>query len=219
MYGFVWYRLWARPLVPDIEAIPLEQRAYYQDHMCTTPHNPNNVDLARDVLFQLATVQSAREAMERMDAHVWQPLDRAIALLDGVREDAARTLGRGNVVEDQLVRFRALRCWLTTQRSVAAWIAGVGGYVEATTDDERSRARTLVRQMMEEELENSRRLLELLDSGVDFMAMTDQAETPLIYGDSLRESIRKRMALMETHRDDEPFIDPDYMERQAGMPA
>ena len=95
MYGFVWYRLWVRPLVPDIEAIPLEERAYYQDHMCTTPHNPNNVDLARDVLFQLATVQSAREAMERMDAHVWQPLDRAIALLSDVREEAAAIPGHG----------------------------------------------------------------------------------------------------------------------------
>ena len=58
MYGFVWYRLWVRPLVPNIEAIPLEERAYYQNHMCTTPHNPNNVDLARDVLFQLATVRT-----------------------------------------------------------------------------------------------------------------------------------------------------------------
>jgi hypothetical protein len=157
--------------------------------------------------------------MERMDAHVWAPLDRAIALLSDVREEAASSLGLGNVVEDQLVRCRALHCWLVTQRSVAAWIAGVGGYMEATTDDERSRTRTLVRQMMEEELENSRRLLELLDSGVAFMAITDRAETPLIYGENLRESIRKRIALMDAHRDDEPFIDPAYMERQAGMPA
>jgi len=72
---------------------------------------------------------------------------------------------------------------------------------------------------MEGELENSRRLLELLDSGIEFMATTDQGETPLIYGENLRDSVRKRMALMEAHRDDEPFIDPGYMERQAGFPA
>ena len=72
---------------------------------------------------------------------------------------------------------------------------------------------------MEEELENSRRLLVLLDSGVAFMATTDQGETPLMHGENLRESLRKRMDLMEAHRDDEPFIDPDYMERQAGMPV
>ena len=49
--GFVWYRLWVRPLVPNIEAIEARDRAYYQDFMCTTPHNPNNVDLSRDVLL------------------------------------------------------------------------------------------------------------------------------------------------------------------------
>jgi hypothetical protein len=51
------------------------------------------------------------------------------------------------------------------------------------------------------------------------MATTDQGETPLIYGQNLRESVLKRMALMEAHREDEPFIDPAYMERQAGRPA
>ena len=51
------------------------------------------------------------------------------------------------------------------------------------------------------------------------MATTDQGETPLIYGENLRELLEKRMALMEAHRDDEPSIDPDYMERQAGMQA
>ena len=56
MYGFVWYRLWARPFVPNIEAIPESERAYYQEFMCTTPHNPNNVDLSRDVLFHLTTL-------------------------------------------------------------------------------------------------------------------------------------------------------------------
>ncbi|MDW7681044.1 MAG: hypothetical protein SCK70_10790, partial [bacterium] len=54
-FGFTWYRLWSRPLVPNIEAIPKAERAYYEDFMCTTPHNPENVDLSRDVLFQLAT--------------------------------------------------------------------------------------------------------------------------------------------------------------------
>jgi hypothetical protein len=54
---------------------------------------------------------------------------------------------------------------------------------------------------------------------VAFMATTDQGETPLIYGENLRESLQRRMALMEAHRDDEPFIDPDYMERQAVLAA
>jgi hypothetical protein len=40
------------------------------------------------------------------------------------------------------------------------------------------------------------------------MATTDQGETPLIYGQNLRESVLKRMALMEAHRDDEPLGRP-----------
>ena len=37
----VWYRLWIRPLVPDIDAIPEAERAYYEREMLSTHHNPN----------------------------------------------------------------------------------------------------------------------------------------------------------------------------------
>jgi len=218
-YGFVWYRLWARPLVPNIEAIPLEKRAYYQDFMCTTPHNPNNVDLSRDVLFQLATVPGAERVVAAMDTHVWPPLDRSIALLAESLQQALETLGPENVIRDQWVRLRALRCWLMTQRNVAAWIAGVHGYMASGTEEEREKARDMVRELVGKELENSRDLLGVLDEGVPFMATTDHGENPLIHGENLAELLEKRMALMETHRDDEPFIDPEYMERQAGLPA
>jgi hypothetical protein len=216
MYGFVWYRLWARPLVPNIEAIPSEERAYYEDFMCTTPHNPNNVDLSRDVLFQLTTVEESRKALARMDDHVWGPLDEALGLLSGAREEASGSLGVGNVIQDQFVRLSALRCWLMTQRNVAAWVAGVCGYMEADSDSEKEELRGLVRDLISMELENSRKLLGLLDAGIGFMATTDQGETPLIHGENLRELLTKRMALMSAHREDEPFIDPDYMERNAG---
>ena len=38
--GFTWYRLWVRPFVPNIEAIPRAERAYYEDFMCTTLAQP-----------------------------------------------------------------------------------------------------------------------------------------------------------------------------------
>jgi hypothetical protein len=217
VYGFAWYRLWARPFVPNIEAIPLDERAYYQDFMCTTPHNPNNVDLSRDVLFQLTTAEKSRAVVERMDGGVWGPLDEAIELLTEAQELAAGSLGEGNVLGDLLVRLRALRCWLMTQRNVAAWVAGVCGYMEAVTDEEREACRGMVTEMVTKELENSRALLELLDSGVEFMATTDKGETPLIHGQNLKELVIRRMELMTAHRHDEPYIDPDYMERQAGI--
>ena len=219
IYGFVWYRLWARPLVPNIEAIPLRERAYYQDHMCTTPHNPNNVDLSRDVLFQLTTVADARKALERTDANVWEPLDAAIGILGEAEEEAQAALGEENVIRDQWVRLSALRCWLTTQRNVAAWVVGVPGFMEAESEEEREGCRRVLAEAVESELANSRRLMALLETGVEFMATTDQAETPLIHGGNLEELLEKRMALMEAHRNDEPYIDPEYMERKAGQPA
>ena len=93
--GFTWYRLWARPFVPNIEAIPREERAYYEDFMCTTPHNPNNVDLSRDVLFRLTTPEKSALDVERMDAGVWKPLDQAIALLESAAPKAQGVAGRG----------------------------------------------------------------------------------------------------------------------------
>jgi hypothetical protein len=59
-------------------------------------------------------------------------------------------------------------------------------------------------------------LLDLLDDDIEFMAMTDKGETPLIHGLNLKENIRKRIRLMQEHMDDEPYIDPGYIERMAG---
>jgi len=215
--GFTWYRLWVRPLVPNIEAIPPQQRAYYEDFMCTTPHNPNNVDLSRDVLFHLTTAAKSRLDVARMDAGVWPPLDRAIAVLAAAEPKAAAALGKDNVIRDQWVRLQALRCWLRTQRNVAAWIAGVYGWLEAKSAGAKSRHRAALREMMRSEVANSEALLALLDTGVEFMATTDLGETPLMHGRNLKELLRRRIALMKRHMDDEPFIDHDYMMRMAGQ--
>ena len=73
--------------------------------------------------------------------------------------------------------------------------------------------------MIAGELENSSRLSALLDSEIELLATTDQGETPLIYGQNLKELLAKRVVLMTAHRDDEPFIDPRYIERNAGRRA
>jgi hypothetical protein len=173
--------------------------------------------LSRDVLFQLATVEGCRKALDRIDANVWQPMDRAIATLEAVNERASVTLGDGNAIEDQLVRLKALRCWLMTQRNVAAWIVGVCGYMQATSDITKAECRRIVDEMIGRELENSEQLLALLSSSVEFMATTDLEETALIHGRNLKELLAKRVALMVAHRGDEPWIDPEYIERNAGQ--
>ncbi len=231
--GFTWYRLWVRPLVPNIEAIPSAERAYYEAFMCTTPHNPNNVDLGRDVLFRLITPEQGRRDVERIDANVWPPLNTAIALLDG-GAGAGRDPGGGgrprppdagrdapgscrDVMLDQLVRFEALRCWIETQRNVAAWVGAVYGWMEATGDESKAAHRRALDEVIRREIANSRALLALLDTGVEFMATTDLGETPLIHGRNLADLLQRRIALMERHADDDPFIDHDYMMRMAGQ--
>jgi hypothetical protein len=80
----------------------------------------------------------------------------------------------------------------------------------------RENYRSVIRSMMELEIDNSFMLLDLLDDEIEFMAITDKGETPLIHGLNLKENIRKRIRLMQEHLEDEPFIDPNYIEKMAG---
>lgn len=215
-YGFTWYRLWARPLVPDMEKIPKDQRAYYENFMCTTPHNPNNVDLSRDVLFHLTDPVKSKLDAERIDAHVLEPLGGAIHLLEKAWKKTKSGSTERDVLYDQWIRIKALKCWMTTQRNIAAWITTVYGYMNARSEKVKSSEKKNIQDLIRLEIDNSHVLCELLNSGVEFMAMTDQGETPLIYGKNLRELLKVRISLMEKHMHDEPFIDHDYMERKAG---
>ena len=217
-YGFTWYRLWARPLVPDIEKIPQDQRNYYENFMCTTPHNPNNVDLSRDVLFRLTDPVKSQQDVDRIDDHVWEPMEKAIHVLEDALKKTISGSGESDVLYDQWIRIKALKCWMTTQRNIAAWITAVYGYMNAKSEKSKSSERKNMQDMIRLEIDNSKVLCELLDSGVEFMAMTDQEETPLIYGKNLKELLKKRISLMEKHMNDEPFIDHQYMERKAGEP-
>jgi hypothetical protein len=209
--GFTWYRLWVRPFVPDIEALPQEERNYYEEFMCTTPQNPNNVDLGRDVLFCIVPDDKAAKDVVRIDENVWKYIDEAIEILEKADyEDAP------DIIHDQLIRIKALRCWIMTNRNVAAWVSGVHGYLATENVMKKETHRTTIRSLMELEIDNSYRLLDLLDDDVEFMAMTDKGETPLIHGMNLKENIRKRIRLMQEHMDDEPYIDPSYIEKMAG---
>ena len=184
--------------------------------MCTTPHNPNNVDLSRDVLFQLTTPEKSLRDIERIDENLMEPIEEAIEMLQNIEQAAISKLSKKNVISDQLVRIRALRCWFVTSRSVAAWVAGVYGYMAAQNDTEKDNAKAILDKMTDMEIANTEELIELVNSGVEFMAITDQGETPLIYGSNFADLLPRRIELMQKHRDDEPFIDHNYVERKAG---
>jgi hypothetical protein len=209
--GFTWYRLWVRPFVPDIEKIPQTERDFYEDFMCTIPHNPNNVDLSKDVLFTLTTPEKSREDAARIDKNVLPKLDKALQLLE-------THLNKAPVFKDQFVRVKALRCWITTQRNIAVWVDSVYSFMNATEAAEKLKFKSAMQEMMKLEITNSEELIKLFNKGIEFIALTDKGETPLMYGINLPELLVKRIELMKAHIDDNPYIDHNYIERMAGMP-
>ena len=213
-YGVVWQRLWTRPLVPDIGKIPDKDRAYYEDFMCTSKHNPNRVDLAQDVLFELVSKDYAQNAIDLIDAHVWKPLSAACDIFQENRGKAGRNgqIQAAQVFEDQLFRTRALRCLFETLRSTAAWVYGVHTYVDSADPEEKRRMQQLLGEMIDREIRNTEDLLTLWEtSPVEWMIVSDSVETPFIYAENLPKLLVRKIDLMQKYRDFEPYIDPDYM--------
>src|SRR5690606_9267177 len=60
-FGFCWQRTWDRPFVPDIEAVPAVERAYYERPGCFQPNNPSPGDLGKDVPVELITRESGAQ--------------------------------------------------------------------------------------------------------------------------------------------------------------
>ncbi len=218
VWGFPWYRFFVRPFVPNIEAIPEKEREYYEKFSLVTAHNPARVDFAQDVLFKLCDQPTAAKAMERMNTrlfpHILAALDKAQETLARLSpDDTVRTL-----FVDQHDRLRALNIWFRTQKNIAAWIAGVHGYLQAASPAEKARWKKVTRDMVLDEMDNARDLLDLWEtSQTPFMAISSVGETTFIYGDNLGELIHRKLELMAGHEDDEPYIDPNFMWRIPGV--
>ncbi len=220
-YGLVWQRLLVRPLVPHIERIPEKKRAYYERFMCTSMHNPNRIDLARDVLFELVSKDYAQKAFTRIDAHVWEPLTNAVDLLRKKMELAPQIDDNHDfrVFEDQYSRIKALRCLYETLRNTAVWIYAVHEYLESTVPARKAECRTLLEEMVDREILNCHELLRMWkEAHIEWMIVSGTEETPFIHGENFPKLIKKKIALMENHKHDEPYIDPDYMFRVLNNP-
>jgi hypothetical protein len=210
----VWYRILVRPLVPDIDAIPDRERAYYERHVLTTHHNPTRVDLSRDVLFRLMTPALAAKAARRIDRRALPRLARARAWLGRLQAAA----GDADVLADLADRLEALTYWMTTRRSVATWIADVHGYLATSSATKRRTCRRRLTEMVTAEIENARALLALWKrSPVDFMAVSEGEETTFIYDRSFGAHLKRKIRLMERYGDREPRIDEDLMWRVEGL--
>jgi hypothetical protein len=111
-----------------------------------------------------------------------------------------------------------LHIWFRTQKNIVAWIAGVHGYLEATDPAEKARWKKVTHDMVLDEMENARDLLDLWEtSQTPFMAISAVGETTFIYGDNLGDLIRRKLELMAGRENDEPYIDPNFMWRIPGV--
>jgi hypothetical protein len=202
--------------VPDIDIIPVEERAYYEKYMCAPIHNPNKIDLSMDVLFKLVPKEYAQKAYSRIDKNVWAPLNAAISLfgriMETVREPEENKALR--VFEDQYFRIKALKCFYETLRNTAVWIFAVHEFMETKDPSQRAFCKKLLEEMIEREILNSLELLHLWDeSPVEWMILSGSEETPFIHTDNFPSLLKKKIDLMKKYRNAEPFIDPDYMFR------
>jgi len=215
-YGAVWQRLLVRPLVPDIDRIPETQREYYEKHMCTSLHNPNRVDLAQDVLFELVSKEYAQKSFQRIDANVWDPLELAIDLFQK-RKTVAETVPDEpafRVFQDQWFRARALRCLFVTLRNTAVWIYAVHEYMDTQEVALKKNCRVLLDKMMEREIKNCKEMLQVWrESPIEWIIISGSVETPFIHGKNFGDLLERKIDLIEKHKNDEPHIDPNYMFR------
>jgi len=215
-FAFPWFRLWVRPLVPDIGAIPEADRQYYEDFLLATFNNPARVDLNNDMMWNFLTVAQAGARRRQVDERVLPPLAQAIDLCAMMARDQKSGKGLLEIYQDLHDRLSASRCFYATMRNVVGWIEAVHGYRQAATDADRARFRAFARDVTDGELENARSLLSLWQtSTVAFMPVSSLGESLHMYGKNFGDLLTRKITLMEQHRDDEPYIDPDFMWRMS----
>jgi len=113
-FGFVWLRVWVRPIVPDLHAIPEDRRRYYEDYMVSSANNTNLVDLGRDVLFDLISAEFGEKFVRRVDDNVEGRLNSAIDMAEEQISSESVSDEIRQVFIDQRDRLRGLRCWIRT---------------------------------------------------------------------------------------------------------
>jgi hypothetical protein len=213
-FGFVWLRVWVRPIIPDLHAIPEADRRYYEDYMVSSANNTNLVDLGRDVLFELITREYGQTYVQRVDENVLGRLGTARGLADENADNEMLPETSRKVFVDLRDRLKALQCWICTQRSVAAWVAGVYGYLAAEDGGQKKKWRKYLDDMMTKDVQNTKDLLELWESSdVNFMVVSKSGETSYIYGENLGDLLRRKIQLVEAYRHVEPRIDQNIMWR------
>jgi hypothetical protein len=152
-----------------------------------------------------------------MDEDLLPTMKKILDLL-AVMESKAASAAEKAVVEDQRDRMVALRCWYRTERNVTAWVAGVHGYIESKDESFRKKCRALLKEMVLDEIANTQDLIHLWETArTNWMMISDVGETTFVYYRNIGDLMKKKVALMRGHEDDEPYVDPDFQWRVPGF--
>ncbi|HUI10496.1 MAG TPA: hypothetical protein VL221_09225 [Bacteroidota bacterium] len=213
----VWYRLFVRPIVPNIEAIPEKEREYYEDFLLATTHNRTRVDFRYDVGFDLIEPERAWSALKHMDDDLIPAMRKILAHAEQMEKKASGAAEKA-VARDQRERMIALMCWYRTERNVTAWVAGVHGYMESKDPAFRSKCRATLKEMVLDEIANTKDLIRLWETATTrWMMVSDVGETTFVYYTNMGELMKRKVALMQGHENDEPYVDPDFQWRVPGF--
>jgi len=72
--------------------------------------------------------------------------------------------------------------------------------------------------MVLDEIENTKELLRLWETATtNWMMVSDTGETTFIYYKNLGDLMKKKIALMAGHENDEPYVDPNFQWRVPGF--
>lgn len=213
-YGFPWFRLWVRPFVPNIDAVSEQERTYYEKYILATFNNPARVDLNNDMMWNFLTIKQAEQRRKAIDANVLRPLVKGLTILRSALDERDLHETAKKVFVDLNIRLRGAKCYYTTMRNVTTWIEGVHGFLQAEKTDKKEHYRKIVGGMIESELQNAKDLLTLWEtSPVEFLPISKFGESLHIYDENFGELLQRKISLMEQHKDDEPYIDSEYMWR------
>lgn len=213
-FGFPWFRLWIRPFVPNIGAIPEEERSYYERFLLATFNNPARVDLNNDMMWNFLTVEEAAQKKKVFDHDVIPVLTKAIEKCVVQLDASLASSPENHVFKDLHERLKTYRCFCQTMRNTIAWTEAVHGYLQSHSPETREHYLSLTRSMVQSEIDNTKSLLEVWNEGAtETIPISRIGETLHIYGENFGELLQRKIGLMEAHKNDEPYIDPDYMWR------
>jgi hypothetical protein len=99
------------------------------------------------------------------------------------------------------------------------WIYAVHEYLDSSDHSKKAECRRLLDEMIEREIQNCREFIRLWkETPLEWIIISGRGETPFIHGENFPQLLKRKIALMEKHREDEPYIDPEYMFRILNNP-